>query len=114
MKGYHGIRTSHDDEPATKVLAVFGAVVGGIGLIALSALMNGYVLSVLWGWFVAGYFGLKVLTIPAAYGLGLIVSFLTYRSNLKTEERSVWVNVSLVFFVPLFYLFMGWIVHMFM
>jgi len=43
--------------------------------IPVSILWTGYVLAVLWGWFVVPTFGLPALSIPAAFGIALIASF---------------------------------------
>lgn len=40
--------------------------------------MNGWVLSILWGWYFVPY-GLPPLTVPRAMGIALMVSFLTHR-----------------------------------
>lgn len=53
---------------------------------------RGWVLSVLWGWFVGPLFGAPPLTIPFAIGLSLIVGFLTshYRREPKVESNEWW------------------------
>jgi hypothetical protein len=38
-----------------------------------SAIYSGYVLSVMWDWFIVSHFGLKALPIPFAIGLALII-----------------------------------------
>lgn len=70
-------------------LAEVGAIFGVLGLLAISAMWKGYVLTVLWGWFVAPTFGLPVLALAPAIGMSLLVSFLTYQSDAtKTREGS--------------------------
>lgn len=39
-------------------------------------ILSGYVLSVLWGWFIVPTFGLPLLTIPVAIGVMLVVAYL--------------------------------------
>lgn len=84
--------------------------------IPLIAIFQGWVLTVLWGWFVVPTFALPKLSIAVAIGLTLIVGmFKSYQ--VKNEEKSTedkvveWVAGILV---PLFILFLGWIVHLFM
>ncbi len=102
------------------VLAIFGGVMG-IGLAAVfSSIFNGYVLSVLWGWFMVPTFGVPELSIPAAIGIALVVSYLTHQMiDCEKEEKRTFgaeVTKSIIIAIvkPLFALFIGWIVNMFM
>ena len=53
-----------------------GYVVTFIFVAAIGSVVSGYTFSVLWGWFIVSTFGLPELSIPAAIGLALNVSFL--------------------------------------
>ena len=64
-------------------LAAFG---GLLGLMALSAMWKGYVLTVLWAWFVVPVFGLPALALAPAIGLSLVVSFLTYQHGVAQDD----------------------------
>ena len=55
----------------------------------LSSLINGYGLSVIWLWFMVTTFGLPELTIPAAIGVSLVVSFLTYNESSESNGKGV-------------------------
>ena len=68
-------------------LAGVGAIVGVLGLLAISAMWKGYVLTVLWGWFVVPTFGLPVLALAPAIGVSLVVSFLTHQSDATKEQE---------------------------
>jgi len=47
----------------------------------------GYVLTILWGWFVVPLFGPPELTIPVALGLALVVGYVTKDGQqMKPEE----------------------------
>ena len=90
-------------------------------MFAISAFASGYALSVLWGWFVVPTFNLPPLTVPVAYGLALIVGFLTHQDNksndtFKDLTTGAIIVTALVQTVtkPLIALFFGWIVRMFM
>jgi hypothetical protein len=48
-----------------------------IAVDAVLAVINGWVLSYLWAWFVAAKFGLPGLGIAEAIGLGMTVSYMT-------------------------------------
>jgi len=84
----------------------------------LVAILQGWVLTVLWSWFIVPTFGLPELSIAVAIGLSLIVSmFRGYNNTTKNEnlEKSEQVGkVIVLLFGPLFVLFLGWIVHLFM
>jgi hypothetical protein len=94
----------------------------GIGVLLVVAmiggtLMNGWAISVLWGWFVSPFFKLPLLTVPYAIGLGLVMSLLVNQSVSETKNKS-WLEIisamlSRIVFVPLFSVFMGWIIRLF-
>ena len=94
------------------ILAVAVAVsVGGY-------IWKGYVLSILWKWFIVAFFGLPALTIPMAIGLTLIASFLTAQYYHNTDDRDPWSKLGTAvgheFFYPLVVLGIGWIVLQFL
>ena len=95
-------------------LVVIGGVVGMFALLALSALWKGYVLTVLWGWFVVPTFGLPALALVPAMGLSLVVSFLTYQHNATTQSKGTGEATAHAALMPLFVLGIGWAVHQFM
>ena len=90
-------------------------------LMAISLLLKGYVLSVLWSWFIVPIFGLPVLSLPVAIGICIIIGMFidnnkdneakTVDDDKKTEEifKSI-----LRFLAPLAALFTGWVVQGFM
>lgn len=88
-----------------------------IGIIAiglLSGVLSGYVLSVLWGWFISPVFGLPELSIMQALGLALIVTFLTGESSPKGEDtRSTGEIMIAVFLRLLFTLAIGFVFTLF-
>lgn len=100
-------------------LAVFGGVVGVIVLIVASSILNGYVLSVLWGWFVVPTFGAPSLSIAPAIGIALVVGYMTHQiHDCQKEDRSfsqkIAEGVAMIVLKPMLALFFGWIVHLFM
>jgi len=87
----------------------------------ISVVASGYALTVLWGWFVIPTFGAPALSLPAAYGLSMIVSFMTYqetKSVATSDDSSIWMTLLKGFFMaifrPAFALLFGWLVHLFM
>ncbi len=98
-------------------LAVLGGVVG-VGLMILNLIFNGYVLSVLWGWFIVPTFGVPALGIAPALGVALVVAYMTYQFHDHKREEDFGEIVFRGFVMGsikgLLFLFVGWIVHMFM
>lgn len=103
-----------------KALAVLGGIVGVVTLMVVGAVLNGYALSVLWGWFVVPTFGAPPLLIVPAIGISLVVSYLTHQMpNSKDEDdrafgQMVAHRTGITIGKPLFALFFGWIIHLFM
>lgn len=63
-------------------------VIGGMALfVVCSALLNGFALSVIWGWFMPGIFGLPELRLVEAIGVALIVSYLTHQYSDATTKH---------------------------
>lgn len=88
-------------------------------LVPLFAMWRGYVLCILWGWFVARTFGLPELGIAQAIGLSYVVTYLTATMPAKQEKEpegkellSQQIARGLVFhgLYPTVVLFFGWIV----
>jgi hypothetical protein len=52
-------------------------VIGGLLAAVAGIAWSGFVLTILWGWFVVPLFGPPGLTIPAALGLALVVGYVT-------------------------------------
>lgn len=105
--------------------AVIGClvVVLTIFLLPVSYLLNGWVLSILWGWFVVPYFEwAPILTVGQAIGVAMVVGFLTYHMGTKgcrddrdQAEKTIDVLSSIIGWIlhPLITLGVGWIVHQF-
>ena len=96
-------------------LAIFSvSLVGG-------TFLNGWVLNVLWQWFIVETFGLPAISLGQAIGLGMIVNFLTYQyqyQSLKAPENNNFSTVLtlalfLGLFRPLFVVAIAWLVRHF-
>lgn len=99
--------------------------IGYIVVTLVSAIVNtiygGYALSVLWQWFISRTFGITQLSIPAAIGLSLIISYLTHQTlpedsndKNKTYGEKLFKGIIIGILKPSFALFFGWIVFQFM
>jgi hypothetical protein len=92
-------------------------------LFPFSTLFTGYVLSVLWGWFVVPVFHVQQLSIHYAYGLSLLISVLLfsvtsavliYNSSDADKKSSVeksWTHSIAVWVGYGFALLVGWVWH---
>ena len=81
--------------------------------------MNGWTLSVLWGWFVAPLFGIPNISIAAAIGLVLTIQLLIrvdydedrYKDKTVAELSDVVIGKALI--GPFVTIGLGWIVKQF-
>lgn len=79
-----------------------------------SAFLNAFALTKLWGWFIVTTFGLPALGMAQAYGVMLVISFLTYQF-IETQSddplKSLCTSMGFAVMKPLTALLFGWIVH---
>lgn len=94
-------------------MTAFGLVLLSIVGIVVSVTLNGYALSVLWGWFVVPALGAPALRIPYAIGLSLVVAMLTHQQR-KSEHTPEFAEALLSGLItPFLMLLLGWIVKQF-
>jgi hypothetical protein len=107
------------EKESVGALAVL-ALIGIPATIAITAIFDGYALSVLWRWFIVKQFSLPELSIPAAIGIGLVVSDLTHQFPPDVEEKDRDATTKLLITFgksigrPLFLLLIGSIVKSFL
>lgn len=98
-------------------MKVIGYITTFLVTIVLSALWSGYVLSVLWRWFVVPPFGAPALSVGYAIGIASVVGYLTqpYKSNADDKTRSALLaeGVAVAAIKPAFALLFGWVVTLF-
>jgi cytochrome bd-type quinol oxidase subunit 1 len=95
----------------TPLLTLLGIPV----LLALTSMWRGYVLMVLWRWFIVPAFHLPPLTLTLAIGLSLIVGYLTHQApTTKDESPAFGRSVLLALIFPAIALLVGWLVTLFM
>lgn len=96
------------------VFLVIGSAVGIAALLALTSIWSGYVLSVMWGWFIVPVFHAPALSIPVAIGFSLVVSYLTHQMTPNSERKPGWdefgSSMAYAFIKPAIALLFGWIV----
>lgn len=86
-------------------------------LVTISALVSGFLLQTLWGWFVVDTFSLTPLTLAQSVGLTLIVSyFSTVQSNIDEDFTMQYLFEKLVVTIikGLLVLFIGWVITLFL
>jgi hypothetical protein len=105
------------DDNVSKGIAVFFLVV----MIIPSVMWQGYVLSVMWNWFVSPTFDIPNLKIAAALGMAAIFSFMSPTANCAKEDANndsigatVLKSVLRAFGKPAMFLLFGWIVKQWM
>ena len=101
---------SHEETITCLVVAILYPV-----LAIVLYLLNRWILSLLWKWFMVTTFGLNPLTIAQAVGVSIIVGFLTRESgDYKKEERvglQIIIPIFGVFIAPFLTLLTGYIVY---
>lgn len=95
------------------------AFIGALTLIPASSIWYGYVLSLIWGWFITPALGAPRLSIPAAIGVAAAIRFITHQnieSESKEETQSKrWAAIIVrAFGYPAFTLLFCWIVKFWM
>lgn len=85
---------------------------GTLIVITATSLWQGFVLKLLWGWFVSPIFGLPKLAFMSAAGLLLLTSFLTAHHIPRTNEQTI-EALNSHFSMPALVLCVGWIFHFF-
>lgn len=97
----------------TFAIAVAG-VLGLIVLVFLEFLLKGWVLSVMWLWFMVP-FGLPAIGIAWSVGVAMIVGVMAKQTDYKQDDRPTdWDKVVIAYIVPFVILGIAWIVHQFM
>lgn len=84
-----------------------------IGLTVLAATLEGFALTVLWGWFIVPAFGVPALRIPYAIGLALVVGMLTHRVRSDNDKPDTVTVLAHGLVMPFVYIAIGWIVRLF-
>ncbi len=99
---------------SSKTSAIYAATSVGV-LAALTALTieQGWVLSILWGWF-AVPLGVPAITIPGAMGISILLSTIAMRRSAKDPDEAWYDWMFFYATKPLVALGIGWIVKQFL
>jgi hypothetical protein len=93
---------------------VLGAVGLIVGVIVYSVLTRAFVLSVLWGWFVAPIFGVGTPPLPLLAGLSALVGYLTQstETTAKDPDASKSTAIVKILTAPWVALGFAWLIHL--
>ena len=61
--------------------------IGTIALMAGNAIFRGYVMSMMWSWFIIPTFELPELSIVSAIGIALLIAFLTKEVDVNEVQK---------------------------
>lgn len=90
----------------------------GFVLTPVSIVVRGWVLSILWSWFITPVFHAPKLSVAAAAGLSSIVSLLTTNYGEAQDEemkkKPFWQKMLFSIFISVFMLGVGWVINLFM
>lgn len=92
-------------------------LIGGSVSTVVGVIMRGWVLTILWSWFITPLFSLKEIGIVNAIGLSIVAAYLTKQTTHcedKRESHEKIIEMLLSpFLSPLFALAIAWVVHSF-
>ena len=94
------------------VFTLIGAVAFAPLMIGATVALGGWVISILWGWFIVPAFGLPAISIPTAIGIDLLVTYMTWHGG-KEDDSSTGKTFLMVLVCPGTMLLIGWVVHRF-
>jgi hypothetical protein len=82
--------------------------------IPLAAISRGFVLSIMWSWFVVPVFHLPPLTIPYALGISMLMGALLDSESSERERKGVIGGMVFILLAPWFLLACAWVVTWFL
>jgi len=102
VKGYH-------------IVKAFLIILGFIALVVLSSIWSGFVLSIVWEWFMVPAFHLPQLSVALAIGISLTIRMVVaqYYEDSKDADKEVTKAISSAIVYPLIVLIFGYVVHQF-
>lgn len=92
--------------------------IGSVVILATGSIVNGFTLSILWGWFLVPALGIPPINIPQAIGIALVVLYLVRGAKASDLENSDTPPAWKIFLAVLAWstvcLGIGWIVQLFL
>ncbi len=99
-----------------KILGCGGMLTLFLLSIVMATFINGWVLSILWGWFIVPVFGLPGLSIVQSIGIAMTIGFLITKSEGSTKSDSQpWIDIisayiGRILIAPIGILAIGWFI----
>lgn len=91
-------------------IAILGVIAFIILTVTALTVLNGFVLSQMWAWFVVPLFGLPALTIPYAIGLSMVFSLFTHRKpDMNKDKKAAWGELGMMVVGRLLVLAIGYV-----
>tara|TARA_R110000850_G_scaffold32558_1_gene89716 strand:- start:118 stop:417 length:300 start_codon:yes stop_codon:yes gene_type:complete len=96
----------------------FGKFMTIVIMMIISPIVNGYVFTKLWMWFIVPTFNIHPIRLIEAVGILLLVNFIKAKKDKAAKQESFWSdfieNVIFMFLMAGFVLLSGWVFKMFM
>lgn len=101
------------------IIGFFTVIVGVIAFFVIwipFAILDGFVLIKLWGWFIVPTFALPTLGLAAAIGIAMIIRYLTHEHKWDGEKnkKNLGSQFAIAISYPILSLLLGYIVSLFM
>lgn len=91
----------------TVVLASFASIV------IFQAMLGAFVISTLWGWYVVPFLATPSMTLPVAFGISLLVSYMIPANHCK-EDKELSEHIAYAIAMPASALLLGYVGTFFM
>jgi|APCry1669189733_1035249.scaffolds.fasta_scaffold35130_2 hypothetical protein len=108
MRDLTGEFTKKYDDEVIKGAAFILLILSMPLLVFVGAIVQAYVISMLWGWYIVPFFGAKHLPLVFAFGICLLFQYLC-PVNHPTDERKLSEKLSYAMARPLLALLFGYI-----
>lgn len=73
-------------------MSEFGEIVFGTLMLAITMIVNGWGLSVVWNWYVPAIFGLPYLTLAQSLGLSIVIRMFVGSSSGESDKNKTFVE----------------------
>lgn len=100
---------------STKHQATYGELLLFLAYLPLLIILKAFVTMMIWEWYVVAHFGVQSLTLPVAFGINMLVTYimLRYPSSSTREGASVVKHLVEVTLAHLTVLLVAWIGSLF-
>ena len=115
---YHYISHGEYSYPDESLTENFGKFMTIVLAMIISPIINGFVFSKLWIWFIVPIFQVQPLRVVEAIGVVFLINFVRARKDKEADKDKFWENfaTNMIFVVLMagFALLSGWVVTLFL